>query len=231
LFNDIDLPLKDTKMDGMLLDVHHSIFLADPSPDVDQAWQDLTRNDFVHVSGADIVKMGKDPQVCAKLPEEWGHGPDAYAAEMDIVHKIHCLDTLRKEMHFDYYYGHKYHNRSEISEGHRMHANHCLNILLQTLTCDSNADLVPFVWVQGQTHPFPDFSIQRKCGDYGAITKWKENHAIDKEKFTALRKAEEEKPLKLLPELRRIFGIDDDHGDHNSNDHQEHHGDDHAGHH
>lgn len=204
--DDVDLPLTMTKIQGMLLDVDHSIYLQDPSPEVDEAWDALAKNDFVHVSGTDIIKMGKDPAVCAKLPEEWGYGPDAYAAELDIVHKIHCLDALRKEMHFQHYYGYKYANRSEVSEGHRMHANHCLNILLQTLTCDANVDIVPFVWVQGQTHPFPDFSIQRKCGNYDTVSNWKRAHAIDRERYTALRKPENEKHLKLLPELRRIFG-------------------------
>lgn len=203
--DDIDLPLQSTKIDGKLLDANHSVYLQDPSPEVDEAWNALSKNDFIHVSKSDIVKMGKDPEVCAKLPEDWGYGSDAYAAELDIIHKIHCLDALRKEMHFDHYYGYKYANRSQITEGHKMHANHCLNILLQTLTCDANTDIVPFVWVKEQTHPFPDFSIMRKCGDLGMITKWKEDRAIDRERYLAWRRPEAEKKLRLLPELMRIF--------------------------
>lgn len=89
-----------------------------------------------------------------------------------------------------------------------MHANHCLNILLQTLTCDANPDLVPFVWVKDQIHPFPDFSIQRKCGNLDTVYQWKEQHAIDRDRYVSLRLPESEKKLLLLPELKRIFGLD-----------------------
>lgn len=43
--------------------------------------------------------MGKDPEYTPLMPEEFGFGQDMHAGFMDVFHKIHCLDVLRREAH------------------------------------------------------------------------------------------------------------------------------------
>jgi hypothetical protein len=94
-----------------------------PSPEVDAAWQRLTMVDLelVAVSGEDIAKSGKDPSVAVP----YGDTPDTYLAELDIIHQLHCLNTLRQHIHYDYYWSEPI---DENTEGHR---DHCLHTLLQ----------------------------------------------------------------------------------------------------
>src|SRR4051794_38858895 len=80
------------------------IYRQAPSPEVDQAWAELMRNSDVWVSKKDIASMGKDPATAVKFPVTYGFGDDAYATVTDIGHKIHCLDWIRKEIHFDHYW-------------------------------------------------------------------------------------------------------------------------------
>jgi len=196
------------------LDADHSVFLQEPSSQVDEAWVGISTSKLISFPGSDLAKMGKDSTEMARLPEDWGYGSDVYVGKLDIFHKIHCLNTLRKKIHSDHYWGWKYSNRSELTEAHRMHTNHCMKLLLETLTCDANADIVPYVWVKGQASPFPDFSIRRKCGNLDALLQWQDDHEIDREKYVReLRKPESEKHEILSPELRRIFGWADGRGD------------------
>lgn len=67
-----------------------------------------------------------------------------------------------------------------------------------------------FAHVSSSIHPFPDLSINRKCEDLNAVTKWREDHTIERYRYIQWRKPEDHKTkLKLLIELRRIFGLDE----------------------
>jgi hypothetical protein len=72
-----------------------------PSPEVDAAWNWLSGEDvqLVTVSREDIVKSGKDATLAVEAPPSWGLGKDAYIAQVEVFHQIHCLNELRKELH------------------------------------------------------------------------------------------------------------------------------------
>jgi hypothetical protein len=50
------------------------------------------------VNSNEAARLGRDPNVIVKAPEDWGFGKDAYPAQIDVFHEIHCLNMLRKEM-------------------------------------------------------------------------------------------------------------------------------------
>lgn len=65
-------------------------------------------------------------------------------ARLDVFHEIHCLDMLRREIHFDHYYSKKgWKNPGDAPADHRIHISHCIYALLQSLTCSANTD--PFI--------------------------------------------------------------------------------------
>ena len=77
-----------------------SIYIQDPSPDVDAAWDHIAADSgpIITISSKEAVRLGRDPAVIVKAPENWGFGNDAYPAQIDVFHEIHCLNMLRKEM-------------------------------------------------------------------------------------------------------------------------------------
>ncbi|KAL1843346.1 hypothetical protein VTK73DRAFT_2867 [Phialemonium thermophilum] len=92
-------------LNGALRD-NASIWRQPPSPEVDRAWDDISTEGFevITVPESAVVRSGKDPAVSLRAPRSWGAGEDAYVAQIDVFHQIHCLNELRKEMDYDYYY-------------------------------------------------------------------------------------------------------------------------------
>jgi hypothetical protein len=125
--------------------------------------------------------MGVDPSTAAKLDdEEWGLGDDAYVAALDVFHQLHCLNTLRQIAYGDLY--------PKISGGRerpvwKFHVDHCVDILMQELQCSGNLNLVPYHWVENFERPYPDFSINRQCVDFEAVTRWRIENTIDVDKY------------------------------------------------
>ncbi|KAF2035915.1 hypothetical protein EK21DRAFT_14392, partial [Setomelanomma holmii] len=149
-----------------------------PSPAVDAAWDKLTEHGFTHVGGDQALKMGWDLSTTAKMPASFGLGPETYyAGETDMIHKMHCLNMVRKDVFFKYYWGEMYPD-GEPSERHKIHTSHCLYIVLQSLMCDAHTDLIPHVYLEDYPVPVPDFQINRKCGNFEGVKQWEAEHSI-----------------------------------------------------
>jgi hypothetical protein len=192
------------RIQGADEDIDNNIYRQPPGPEVDEAWSNLSNSQTIWISSSDIFKVGKDPSTVAHFPEDFGFGPDAYAAEMDIYHKIHCLNTLRKEMHFQYYFGDKFPD-GKPSEAHTQHVTHCLHLLLQDLICHASTDVFTMEWVDGIVNPFPDFSINRKCGDLDAITRWQTTRTVNREKYLQWRMPKDHIPVKPSEKFKCVF--------------------------
>lgn len=205
VLDDVDIHLSTKQIIGEDEDVNHSIFRQLPSPEVDAAWNNLSNLNPIWVSSSDIRRMGKDPTTVAKYPSSFDLGDDAYAAELDSLHKIHCLNALRKEIHFDYYYGSKYPD-GITPELHRAHTSHCLYVLLQHLMCEASTDIVTKEWVEGQLHPYPDFSINRQCGNFDAVMEWQADRRVSNDQFRAWRMPTGFVPKPVSDEFKRVYG-------------------------
>jgi hypothetical protein len=55
---------------------------------------------------------------------------------------------------------------------------HCQYVLLQTLMCHADLDIITFNKVEGVEGPFADFSIQKKCRDFERVLEWQEANQI-----------------------------------------------------
>lgn len=128
-----------------------------PSPEVDAVWDEWGLTRIFPITRQDIIKMGKDPSVVAKLEDkDWGLGDDAYAATLDVFHQLHCVDTLRRIAYGSYYNETMMDLTSKNQTRMEMHLNHCVDMLMQTIQCTGNLNLMTMNWVELGTHPFPD---------------------------------------------------------------------------
>lgn len=55
---------------------------------------------------------------------------------------------------------------------------HCQHILLQTLMCHSDLEVITFNKVEGVYGPFADFSVQKKCRDFESVLEWQEANQV-----------------------------------------------------
>ena len=75
-----------------------------PNPEADKLWDELELRRTIVISREEIRKLGKDPEESAKFENDyWGLGDDAYMAQVDVFHQLHCLNNLRKLVYPEYY--------------------------------------------------------------------------------------------------------------------------------
>jgi hypothetical protein len=205
----INVHSKTVQMNGTLFDqVPPTIFRQDPSPDVDAAWEAVTRVETLVVHTDDVIKLGKDASKTARYPESFGLGPDAHIAQIDVLHEIHCLNALRKEIFYESYYeakyGPKFANGTGPPLGFKIHSSHCIYLLLQNLMCNANLDVITYNWIDGEHLPFPDFSVNHKCRNWDTIMDWHKANSVPVEMYKTMKMPEGFEPLKPVPGMGPI---------------------------
>ncbi|KAN0114497.1 protein of unknown function (DUF3328) domain containing protein [Hyaloscypha variabilis] len=183
-----------------------SIYRQDASPEVHQAWLDLglagkslpstiflslivlrIATQVIPETDADRVGF---TQGMVKLRDSEGGG---FIAQMEVFHNLHCLDTLRQGLYFNYDYYHKSRDgvwgRSDAVV--RKHMGHCLDLLRLSLQCSADIGLVGMSWVNATGTPVPaaKFVGEHQCRDFEAVKEWALEH--DKKGHTELREGDE----------------------------------------
>ncbi|KAK0106674.1 hypothetical protein ONS96_004294 [Cadophora gregata f. sp. sojae] len=184
------------------------IYRQPPSPSTDDAWNRLNQDNLAWATSKDLKAAGKDIDVAVKFPPSLGFGDDAYPVLVDVKHKIHCLNRIRKDVYFDYYWKDKFPD-GNATDLHKSHTDHCIYILLQSLMCDANTDFVPYAWYDIYDHPHPDFMVNRKCGDFDGVTKWTEDHKTVMADIFDIKKPEGQETLSMSTDLLRILSQTD----------------------
>ncbi|KAH8896124.1 hypothetical protein GQ53DRAFT_852044 [Thozetella sp. PMI_491] len=173
----VDLKLA-VKLTGAAHDDNSSVYSRPPSPEVDAAWDRISMEgmEAITISSTDIAKSGKDPRSCIIAPSSWARGSDAYMAQIDVFHQIHCLDIIRKHMHKEYYFNNTPDSRSIA------HRDHCLDTILESVMCHADTGIITHNWVYvedlGRARPREDFMIYKKCGDFEALLGWAQEQAL-----------------------------------------------------
>ncbi|KAG5300593.1 DUF3328 superfamily domain-containing protein, mycelia-enriched transcript [Histoplasma ohiense] len=187
VLDEIEIPTYTVRINGTLFPPPDPAFSRqEPSEANDIAWE-VFENIRTHVvTRDDIVKLGKDPDTVARFDDEyWGLGQNAYMAQLDIFHQIHCLNRLRKAAFATYPGYTPLETENPYSKIWWIHIGHCVDMLLQNIKCYGNVDMITVAWV-GHGKLWPDFSINRKCRDFDAIMDWNLEHAVDVEKFSRM---------------------------------------------
>ena len=160
-------------------------------PEAEEIWDAFEFAETFPISYADVVALGKDPETVTRYPnEKFGLGEEAYVASLDIQHKLHCLDELRKMTFADY--GESTPKKKAHGQLWWIHLRHCFDMLTQDMLCHADADLITYRWMDTQPDPFPDFSINRKCRNLDEVLQYRDEHKVDDEKYTAMKKPKSE---------------------------------------
>jgi hypothetical protein len=152
-------------------------------------WESFEEMPTFPITREEILALGKDPETSARFPDgEFGLGDEAYIASLDVLHKIHCLNELRKMTFADYG------EDTPTKKGHGrlwwVHLRHCVDMLTQDTICHADADLITYRWVDTQDKPFPDFSINRQCRSLDAVLEYRDEHMVDMEQYVSMEKPE-----------------------------------------
>jgi len=178
-----------------------------PSKEVDDAWAQLEWIRTFPITADDVRGIGKDPELTVKFPPEYGFGDDAYVAQLDLFHQLHCLNLLRHIAWGEYDRDGKTAKRP-YSDLHWIHVAHCTEILLENLACSANLDVITFNWKETQDLPFADFNTNKKCTNAEILVDWQEKNTIVAERARNFTRPPGAKEVPIGDEYFRIFGVE-----------------------
>ncbi|KAF2820824.1 hypothetical protein CC86DRAFT_303992 [Ophiobolus disseminans] len=180
MFDYMDIETSITKMNGTFLMPPDPAWSRQmPGPEADEVWDEILIDRFIPVTREQIIKLGKDPKTAVQLRDsDWHLGDNAYMAGLDIFHQLHCVDLLRRTA-YSAYYNETPPLRTERPRIAEYHVNHCVDLIVQQLTCSANYHMFTMHWVKKERYPSPDFSVHRKCPNFQNLWDWRQRNTLD----------------------------------------------------
>ncbi|KAE8323157.1 hypothetical protein BDV39DRAFT_209116 [Aspergillus sergii] len=146
-----------------------------PTEQLDAAWEALIGDRYFPLTEQEISHLSADTDLPALEPVPDRNGTHWAIGGVDVLHSLHCLDTLRRHMHGQ----NDDMGRVLGADVAAMHIDHCINQLRQTIMC--SADLTPVTLRPVQTHDPEGNPIQlllgetervHTCRDFGRVRDW-----------------------------------------------------------
>ncbi|KAL5420268.1 hypothetical protein PMIN03_000095 [Paraphaeosphaeria minitans] len=165
--------------------LHENVYRQGAGPEVDAAWEGLGvdyRPIVIPLEEAEKTGLRHDQ---VRVEDVQGGG---FVANVEGLHHLHCLNILRKSLHWNYDY-YLAENKPPFSNSEgivRIHVTHCLDILRQQLMCVPDIGVLGQVWYKldsmSQPMPFVDFNTEHRCRDFEGMRAWAERHQLPDER-------------------------------------------------
>ncbi|MCJ1314482.1 hypothetical protein MMC25_008164 [Agyrium rufum] len=140
-----------------------------PNPDVDASWSELLKNTNIEVPTEIMRKLGRE-DIGIKLPDREG-----YAGSLQVYHQIHCVKRLHQYMYPDYYFKDF---DDHMKEMNRLHSEHCIDFLRQSMMCLGDIGLITFQWSPVSLIPIAN-STTHQCINWEKFEEFTSEHAVD----------------------------------------------------
>jgi hypothetical protein len=192
------------QINSTIVPLEDDVFRQPPSPQLDDAWRRLIRDDPVILTREDVVNSGLDVESTVKWPESMGFGKDVFVGHLEVAHLIHCLNSVRKEAYSDHYF--KDLPERKADERYQMHLSHCVHVLLQNLICHASTRANSPVWLDVRDEVWLNFNREHKCRSFEDILEWHDKNSVDKSLIFMLKKPPGAKARVTSRRFREAFG-------------------------
>jgi len=138
-------------------------YVGPPSDEIDSAWAGLIHGRYVSITEDEARNAWGENY------EEYYQDPVlGFVAGLDVIHTLHCVNRIRKEIDRDYYF------REDQTPGgyDKEHVYHCIDILRQTVQCYGDITPIPIRWFDGIDRGFIDSDQVHTCRDFRKVREW-----------------------------------------------------------
>ena len=153
---------------------HLSPWKGAPDDELDALWYRVGQIGAMSITSDEVERLGKDPTLVVKWPEEAGGG---HVASVEVFHHLHCLNFIRKST-YRAYYNDKDISFTESEAKIRRHQDHCIDMIRQAIMCTGDVGLMTYNWVKDNSQPYPDFDTNHRCRNFDRLLEWGENTAV-----------------------------------------------------
>ncbi|XMA08224.1 hypothetical protein WAI453_001015 [Rhynchosporium graminicola] len=141
-------------------------YVGPSSPELDETWDRmLLHQRYLGLTPEEVSRT--DFKVDEK---DWIF--DLYWVSPNTFHSLHCLDYMRRSLDREYYTDIKELPPRPFRMTHRMHLDHCIEALRQTLTCSLDMTPVPRPWIPQAGIYHADIDQWHTCRDYSSVRSW-----------------------------------------------------------
>lgn len=158
-----------------------SVFIGEPRQELHDAWHSLLKCTYSHTirlhrrlthEVSNIRVQQDDLSRINRTSVPLNDSQGGFYATIDVFHELHCLNVIREQVYREYYPT-RHSKRDQLE-----HANHCIDLLRQTLMCHGDVALQTFTWIEGYKWPWPNFSVQHECRKWDALQQWASQNYI-----------------------------------------------------
>ncbi|KAI0846170.1 hypothetical protein F5Y00DRAFT_264889 [Daldinia vernicosa] len=152
----------------------------EPSDELDDLWEDLLYALNIRVSPHEMEQLGSN--LTNRIQVDGGD----YLGVMGVYHHLHCLNNLRRIVHWDYY-------ESRVSDlgptgpFGKGHSDHCINAIRQALMCHANTEIHTGQWIYDPDRPqaskLGSHSITT-CVNWDSLNNWARSRALRAGEYT-----------------------------------------------
>ncbi|KAJ6142743.1 hypothetical protein N7471_002196 [Penicillium samsonianum] len=134
-------------------------YVGSPSPEIDKAWDELLYGQIVNLPESQVPDV-KDRTF---FRTEY----QAYETGLDSVHQLHCINQMRKAYSPEYYP-----NLDLSPHGTKIHIDHCLDYLRQSIQCGADMTPVVLYYEPAINMSLPNFEQVHTCRNWDKLHAW-----------------------------------------------------------
>ncbi|OKL63125.1 hypothetical protein UA08_01259 [Talaromyces atroroseus] len=178
-----------------------SPYTRPPGPEVDQMWHDLVNSGAMFtLSPEEFAVLNDNPKTGVKLT----HDPEGrYVGTLAATHQIHCVNSLRKGLWFNYKHYMDVHDELfSDNNSPAEHLIHCVEMLRNAVMCSGDVSVITYNWKPGHEAPKANFKSVHSCQKWDKLEEWRTMHNVTGQLQTL------ERPVGLLDgEPENVFGL------------------------
>ncbi|KAK7020928.1 hypothetical protein R3P38DRAFT_3548294 [Favolaschia claudopus] len=151
-----------TPVHGILEEV-----IQDPSPAVDQAWDDLQKYSVLRLPRSEAMKF---PNRTSPIAGDPGY----YMAELEVYHQLHCLvpqNQIRQALHPNHYPNWGMHTIHGVSS-RQFYIDHCVERIRQGIMCNVDTSVLVWEWNPTVNETRVRLRVPHQCKNFTKIHEW-----------------------------------------------------------
>ncbi|KAI0530390.1 hypothetical protein GGR58DRAFT_493584 [Xylaria digitata] len=144
-----------------------------PSDELDAVWEDLLVPINLRLTSEEVDLLHENKTDRLQLDN------GDYVGALGVYHHLHCLNNIRRIVHWDYY-------QSRLAGGNlepfsKAHSDHCIDFIRQALMCHANVAMYTTKWI-AESHA-PQFAVisgggQSTCVKWESLNDWALQRAL-----------------------------------------------------
>ncbi|KAI0428593.1 hypothetical protein F5Y09DRAFT_343505 [Xylaria sp. FL1042] len=150
-----------------------------PSDELDAIWKDLLHALNIRITNDEMsfLKENKSNRVQVTGGNQ-KNGYD-YVGVLGVYHHLHCLNNLRRVIHWDYY-GPKMSGLKHPEGFSKEHSDHCIDAIRQALMCHANTDVYTSEWNYESHNPSTNIQSRSSttCVRWDSLNNWARDKAL-----------------------------------------------------